>query len=100
MTLRKSLRKLGSDLSIARRRRSLTTAMMAERVGVGRPTYRRAELGDPTVAMGVYAMAMFVLGFGDALARVIDPGTDEHGLVLETERLPKRVRVKKEPTAT
>ncbi len=74
--------------------------MMAERVGVGLQTYRRAERGDPTVAMGVYAMALFVLGFGDVLARVVDPGTDEQGLLLETERLPRRVRVKKEPTAT
>jgi DNA-binding XRE family transcriptional regulator len=99
-SLRRSLKKLGEDLSIARRRRSLTTAMMAERVGVGVGTYRRAERGDPKVSMGVYAMAMFVLGFGDALALVIDPARDEQGLVLETSRLPKRVRIKKDPTAS
>lgn len=99
-SLRRSLKKLGEDLGIARRKRSLTAAMMAERVGVGASTYRRAEHGDPTVAMGVYAMAMFVLGFGDALAQIIDTARDEHGLVLDAGRLPKRVRVKKEPSAS
>ncbi len=74
--------------------------MMAERVGVGAGTYRRAEHGDPKVSMGVYAMAMFVLGFGDALTQILDPGTDEQGLVLETARLPRRVRVKKDPSAS
>ena len=98
--LRRSLKKLGQDLSIARRRRNLTTAMRAERVGVGVGTFRRAERGDPKVSMGVYAMAMFVLGFGDALARVIDPGSDDQGLLLETSRLPKRVRIRKAPTAS
>jgi DNA-binding XRE family transcriptional regulator len=97
--VRRSLRKLGGDLSIARRKRSLTVQMMAERLGVAKGTYLRAEKGDPTVAIAVYAMALFALGFGEALGELIDPGRDEQGLLLDVERLPKRVRAKKEPRA-
>jgi len=93
--VRRSLIKFGADLSIARRKRNLTTAMMAERVGVHVTTYLRAEKGDPKVSLGVYAMAMFVLGFGDALSGLIDQSRDDQGLLLDTERLPKRVRAKR-----
>jgi transcriptional regulator with XRE-family HTH domain len=95
--IRRSLTKFGGDLAIARRKRGLTVAMMAERVGVGKGTYLRLEKGDPTVSIAVYAMTLFVLGFGDALADLVDPRRDDQGLLLDTQRLPKRVRVKKEP---
>ena len=95
--IRRSLAKLGSDLSLARKKRSLTVRMMAERVGVAKSTYLRGEKGDPTVATGVYAMALFVLGFGEAFADLVDARRDEQGLLLDMERLPKRVRVKKAP---
>jgi DNA-binding XRE family transcriptional regulator len=97
--VRRALAKLGTDLAIARRKRSLTVEMVAERVGVAKATYLKVEKGDPTVSMGVYAMTLFVLGFPDALAEIADVRRDDTGLLLDAERLPKRVRVKKEPTA-
>jgi DNA-binding XRE family transcriptional regulator len=97
--LRRSLAKLGLDLSMARRKRHLTLEMLAERVGVSRTTYQKVEKGDPKVSMGIYAMALFVLGFPDALALIADARQDDTGLLLEAERLPKRVRVKTEPSA-
>ena len=72
---------------------------MAERLGVSRATYTRVEKGDPTVSLGAYAMALFVLGFGTALGDLVDPRRDDQGLLLDAQRLPRRVRVKKEPTA-
>ena len=96
---RRALSKLGQDLATARRKRHFTIAMMVERMGVATNTYRRLEKGDPTVAMGAYAMALFVLGFGTALGDVIDPKRDDVGLQLDEARLPKRVRVKRSPTA-
>lgn len=96
--VRRSLTRFGADLAVARRKRSLTLLMMAERVGVAKSTYLRVEKGDPTVSLGAYAMALFVLGFGDALGDIIDPRRDEQGLLFDGRRLPKRVRVKKEPT--
>jgi len=93
--VKRSLKQLGVDLATARRKRSLTVAMVAERAGVSKSTYLRVEKGDPTVMLGIYAMALFVLGFGDALGDVIDPSRDDTGLMLDEERLPKRVRLKK-----
>lgn len=95
--LRRSLAKFGTDLNTARRKRNLTVQMMAERTGVAKSTYLRVEKGDPTVSLGVVAMALFVLGFGEPLGELIDPRRDDHGLLLDVERLPKRVRVRKEP---
>lgn len=73
-------------------------AMMAERLGVSKVTYIRVERGDPTVGMGIFAMALFVLGLGTPFANLADPGHDDQALLLDAERLPTRVRVKKEPT--
>jgi transcriptional regulator with XRE-family HTH domain len=95
--LRRSLSKFGHDLAVARRKLHLTIGMMAERTGLAKSTYARIEKGDPAVAMGAYAMALFILGFGEALGDLTDPGHDEHGLLLDEEWLPKRVRIKKPP---
>jgi DNA-binding XRE family transcriptional regulator len=95
--LKTALAKLGRDIAIARRRRQLTSAMMAERLGVSRPTYLRIERGHPGVSLGAYAMALHTLGLGDQLADLADPGRDEQGLLLETERLPLRIRTRKDP---
>jgi hypothetical protein len=48
--------------------------------------------------MGAYAMALFVLGFGEALGSLTDARRDEEGLLLDEQRLPKRVRVRRDPT--
>jgi transcriptional regulator with XRE-family HTH domain len=89
---------LGRGLNVARRRRGLTAAMVAERAGVGLQTYRRVERGDPTVAMGTYLMAMFVLGLPwGGLEEGVDPLADEVGVALSIETLPKRVRPRKTP---
>jgi len=94
---RSALGKLGADIALARRKRSLTTLMMAERLGVAKSTYLKIEKGDPTVAMGAYAMALFVLGLDSALGEIADPRHDDQGLLLDDERLPKRVRTRKVP---
>ena len=89
---------LGRGINVARRRRRLTAAMMAERIGVGRQTYRRVERGDPTVAMGTYLMALFVLGLEWAsLERSVDPQADATGTALDIADLPTKVRPKRTP---
>ncbi|MET0592742.1 MAG: helix-turn-helix transcriptional regulator [Polyangiaceae bacterium] len=97
--VRRSLKKFGADLALARRKRRLTTAMMSERLGVAKSTYVRVEKGDPTVSLGVFAMALFVLGFGDAFGDLVDASRDEQGLLLDQQRIPKRVHPKTEPTS-
>ena len=96
--VRRGLTKLGGDIAIARRKRRLTTAMMAERAGIAETTYLRAEKGDPKVSLAVYAMVLFVLGFGDAFTDLVDQCRDDQGLLLDVERLPKRIRARKPRT--
>jgi hypothetical protein len=72
-------------------------AMMAERIGATKTTYLKVEKGDPSVSMDIYAMALFVLGFGEAIGDIVDPGRDDVGLLLDIERLPKRVRPRRTP---
>ena len=98
-SLRRSLAKFGHDLAVARRKRHLTVAMTAQRTGLAIATYSRVEKGDPSVAMGAYAMALFVLGFGEPFGNLTDARHDDEGLLLDEQRLPKRVRVRKSPTA-
>lgn len=93
--VKRSLAKFGGDIAVARRKRGLTVAAMAVRMGVARTTYLRVEKGDPGVGLGAYSMALFVLGFGEPLGDLIDASRDDTGLLLDEERLPKRVRMKK-----
>jgi DNA-binding XRE family transcriptional regulator len=97
--VKRSLTKLGADIALARKKRKLTTMMMAERTGVAKSTYLKLEKGDPSVALGTYAMTFFVLGFSDILGEILDPRTDDQGLLLDAERMPKRIRTPKLPRA-
>jgi transcriptional regulator with XRE-family HTH domain len=86
-----AVRKLGRDLSVARRKRGISTADMAARLFVSRDTLWRMERGDPTVAMGTVATAMFVLQLQDRLAELAAPASDVLALSLDEDRLPKRI---------
>ena len=88
----RALRKLGADISAARRRRRIHMELMAERALVSRNTIARVERGDPRVSMGIYATVLFVLGMAEKLGEIADVSTDRVGLDIEEERLPKRVR--------
>ena len=68
-----ALRKLGRDLALARRKRGIATADMAERLFISRDTLWRLERGDPTVALGTLATATFVLQLHDRLASLAAP---------------------------
>lgn len=91
---RSALAKLGSDLSLARRRRRLTIALVAERALVGRNTITRVERGDPGVSIGIYATVLFIYGMTERLADLADARFDATGLGLEQDNLPKRVRLR------
>jgi transcriptional regulator with XRE-family HTH domain len=91
----RAIAKLGADISKARRRRRLTRASLAERSGVSEATLKRLEKGDGRVALESFARALHVLGETDRLEGLLDSGTDELGLILMDEQLPKRVRRRK-----
>jgi transcriptional regulator with XRE-family HTH domain len=91
----RALRKLGADISIARRRRDISTQLMAERAFITRKTLGRVEKGEPSVSLGVYASVLFVLNMIERLADLADPSRDSLGQDLAEERLPKRVRTRR-----
>lgn len=91
--VRRALRKLGSDIRDARRRRRIPTAIMAERAMISRPTLVKVEKGNPSVSLGIYATVLFVLGMVDRLGEVADASKDAIGLELEDERLPERIHL-------
>lgn len=55
-------------------------------------TLIKIEHGDPGVAIGYYAAALFVLDLSERLGEIVDASKDELGLALEREKLPERVR--------
>jgi len=86
------LARLGERISIARRRRGLRLVDLAKKIGVSPPTMIRIERGEPTVAFGAYAMALWALGLLADLAKLADPAQDQAGLTHDLARLPDRVR--------
>ena len=88
----RALRKLGHDLRDARRRRRIPAEIAAARASISRTTLVKIEKGEPGVAIGNYAVVLFVLGMTDRLAELADPRNDAVGLQLEEEHLPQRIR--------
>ncbi len=74
------LRELGENLSIARKRRREARKDWAQRIGVSEPTLARMEKGDPSVSMGVYATALWLMGRAQALAALAAPEHDQGAL--------------------
>ena len=74
--VRSLLRQLGANLSIARKRRKESIKAWAGRVGVSQPTLTRMEHGDPSVAMGTYATALWMIGRAPAIPELAAPQLD------------------------
>ncbi len=87
-----ALRNLGRDLSLARRKRGISTSDMAARLFVSRDTLWRLERGDPAVALGTLATATFILQLHERLANLAAPASDDLALSLDERRLPQRIR--------
>jgi transcriptional regulator with XRE-family HTH domain len=82
-----ALATLGEHLRVARKRRHDSLAAFAERMQVSVPTLQKMEKGDPTVSMGVYASALWLVGRVQFLGAIADPATDETALMLELRKL-------------
>jgi DNA-binding XRE family transcriptional regulator len=93
--VRRALRNLGEDMKNARRRRRISTALMAERANISRTTLVKIEKGDAGVSLGNYATVLFVLGLVNRLSELVDISQDHLGQDLEDENLPKRIHIKK-----
>lgn len=98
LPVERALRKFGTDLSLARRRRHISQASLAERMGASLSTVRRMEKGDARVPIHFFARALHVFGEIQALENLLDTPNDDIGLALMDERLPKRVRSRSDGT--
>ena len=58
---RQILNQLGENIKLARKRRKLTTAQVAERANIDRSTLYYIEQGKPSVSMGAYFNVLRVL---------------------------------------
>jgi transcriptional regulator with XRE-family HTH domain len=56
------LSQLGERLKLARLRRKLSNAVVAQRAGISRTSLYKVESGDPGATMGTYLRVMAVLG--------------------------------------
>ena len=92
LPVKRALVKLGGDIRSARLRRRIPTTIMAARAFITRTTLLKVERGAPSVSLGIYATVLFILGLTSRLADLADARSDEVGLQLEEERLPKRIR--------
>ena len=76
-----ALAKLGADLAVARLRRRESLASWAKRMGVTVPTLMNMEAGEPSVSIGIYLTALYLIGkdltVGDLAAPEHDTGAIE-----------------------
>lgn len=98
----RAIKTLGDNIRTARLKRRIAVKDFAERVGASESTVMRLEKGDDGVSIGTIAMALLVLGEIDRLSDLLDPGSDDTGLLLDREALPKRIDRKRSasPLAT
>lgn len=84
------LTELGANLSIARKRRKESLKTWAGRIGVSEPTLARMERGDPGVAIGTYATALWLMGRAQALPELAAPQLDLGALENEVRAAQQR----------
>lgn len=91
LSARRALEALGTNIKTARLKRRISVKGFAERIGVSERTVIRLEKGDDGVSVGTLAMACLVLGEINRISDFLDPGSDDTGLLLDREALPKRI---------
>lgn len=91
VSARRALEALGANIKTARLKRRISMKDFAQRISVSESTIARLEKGDDGVSIGTLAMACLVLGEVDRVSGFLDPATDDTGLLLDREALPKRI---------
>ena len=81
---------VGEQIKLARLRRNLSIAQVAERATCSPLTVSRIEKGAPTVAIGIYLRVLYVLQLDDDILSLAKD--DELGRALQDMNLPQRER--------
>ncbi|MDO4695235.1 helix-turn-helix domain-containing protein [Porphyromonas sp.] len=91
--LEQKMQIVGEQIKLARLRRNLSIAQIAERATCSPLTVGRIEKGSPTVAIGIYARVLYALQLEDDLLHLA--GADELGRRLQDLSLINRRRASK-----
>jgi transcriptional regulator with XRE-family HTH domain len=95
LAVARALKALGLNIEFARRRRGLSQADLASRMGVSVSTVRRLEDGHPGTALTYLASALQVFGDLEKLSLLLDTQADAVGLALMDAELPTRIHSKR-----
>ena len=91
--LEQKMQVVGEQIRLARLRRNLSVAQVAERATCSPLTVSRIEKGAPTVAIGIYLRVLYALQLDDDILSLAKD--DELGRVLQDMNLPQRERASK-----
>lgn len=91
--LREKMQLMGEQIRLARLRRNLSIAQIAERATCSPLTVARIEKGTATVSIGIYARVLHALGLEDDLLLIAKE--DELGRTLQDLSLKHRQRASK-----
>lgn len=91
----KILKEMGEQIKLARLRRNLSMELVCERADISRVTLTKIEKGDPSVAIGFYAVALHALqGMDKDLLLVAKD--DVYGRTLQDLKIKIKKRATKE----
>ena len=88
--LEQKMQVVGEQIKLARLRRNLSVAQVAERATCSPLTVSRIEKGVPTVAIGIYLRVLYALQLDDDILSLAKD--DELGRALQDMNLPQRER--------
>ena len=91
--LEQKMQVVGEQIKLARLRRNLSVAQVAERATCSPLTVSRIEKGVPTVAIGIYLRVLYALQLDDDILSLAKD--DELGRALQDMNLPPRKRASK-----
>ena len=91
--LREKMKILGEQIKLARLRRNMSIAQVAERATCSPLTVNRIEKGSPTVSIGIYARVLYALQLDDDLLLIAKE--DVQGRILQDLSLKHRKRASK-----
>lgn len=91
--LERKMQTVGEQIKLARLRRNLSIAQVAERATCSPVTISRVEKGAPTVAIGIYLRVLYALQLDDDILHLAQK--DEMGRALQDLALTPRERASK-----
>ena len=83
-----NLETMGEQIKLARKRRKLSLATVAERAQCTQLTLIRVERGEPTVSIGIYARVLYALGLDEDIRLIAQ--NDVAGNALVNAQIMKR----------